>query len=148
MSKPTDKPNQAAFGLFISEIVQAFGITGAQAIQIFDSWVGALSPEDYRTYVLPHSARVLEGLEGAAAGTGATFDKGDMDETLAGLHRAMERRDLSADRIQQSLKRIESLKTQFLNTSKQSRPAGARSSLSPYIGCSTHRDLASRLAKK
>ena len=35
---------------------------GAQAIQIFDSWVGALSPEDYRTYVLPHSARVLEGL--------------------------------------------------------------------------------------
>jgi len=35
---------------------------GAQAIQMFDSWVGALSPEDYRTYVLPHSARVLEGL--------------------------------------------------------------------------------------
>ena len=35
---------------------------GAQAIQIFDSWVGALSPEDYRAYVLPHSARVLEGL--------------------------------------------------------------------------------------
>jgi len=35
---------------------------GAQAIQMFDSWVGALSPEDYRAYVLPHSARVLEGL--------------------------------------------------------------------------------------
>lgn len=30
-------------------------------------------------------ARVLEGLEGAAAGTGATFDKDEMDETLAGL---------------------------------------------------------------
>jgi hypothetical protein len=30
-------------------------------------------------------ARVLEGLEGAAAGTGATFNKGDMEETLAGL---------------------------------------------------------------
>jgi hypothetical protein len=30
-------------------------------------------------------ARVLEGLEGAAAGTGAAFDKGEMDETLAGL---------------------------------------------------------------
>jgi len=35
---------------------------GAQAVQIFDSWVGALSPEDYRAYVLPHSARVLDGL--------------------------------------------------------------------------------------
>jgi hypothetical protein len=30
-------------------------------------------------------ARVLEGLEGASAGTGAAFDKNEMDETLAGL---------------------------------------------------------------
>ncbi len=35
---------------------------GAQAIQMFDSWVGCLSPEDYREFVLPHSAWVLEGL--------------------------------------------------------------------------------------
>ncbi|MGD2216906.1 MAG: uroporphyrinogen decarboxylase [Gemmatimonadales bacterium] len=35
---------------------------GAQAIQLFDSWVGSLSPEDYLQFVLPHSARVLEGL--------------------------------------------------------------------------------------
>jgi uroporphyrinogen decarboxylase len=35
---------------------------GAQAIQMFDSWVGCLSPEDYREYVLPHSAWVLENL--------------------------------------------------------------------------------------
>jgi len=35
---------------------------GAQAVQMFDSWVGALSPEDYRAHVLPHSARVLDGL--------------------------------------------------------------------------------------
>jgi uroporphyrinogen decarboxylase len=35
---------------------------GAQAIQMFDSWVGALSPEDYRAYVLPYSRSVLEGL--------------------------------------------------------------------------------------
>jgi uroporphyrinogen decarboxylase len=27
---------------------------GAQAVQIFDSWVGCLGPEDYRTFVLPH----------------------------------------------------------------------------------------------
>jgi len=32
---------------------------GAQAVQLFDSWAGALSPADYREYVLPHSARVL-----------------------------------------------------------------------------------------
>ena len=27
---------------------------GAQAVQLFDSWVGCLAPEDYRTFVLPH----------------------------------------------------------------------------------------------
>lgn len=32
---------------------------GAQALQLFDSWVGCLSPQDYRTYVLPHSRRAL-----------------------------------------------------------------------------------------
>lgn len=36
---------------------------GAQAVQMFDSWVGALSPEDYREYVLPYSRYVLEGLK-------------------------------------------------------------------------------------
>ncbi|WP_370248857.1 uroporphyrinogen decarboxylase [Nocardioides sp.] len=33
---------------------------GASAVQLFDSWAGALTPEDYRTHVMPHSARVLE----------------------------------------------------------------------------------------
>ena len=32
---------------------------GASAVQLFDSWVGALPAKDYRSYVMPHSARVL-----------------------------------------------------------------------------------------
>ncbi len=35
---------------------------GASAIQLFDSWAGALSEADYREYVLPHSAHVLAGV--------------------------------------------------------------------------------------
>jgi uroporphyrinogen decarboxylase len=35
---------------------------GAQAVQLFDSWVGCLSPEDYREYVLPHTRSVIEGV--------------------------------------------------------------------------------------
>ena len=33
---------------------------GAQAVQLFDSWVGCLSPSDYREYVLPHTRKVIE----------------------------------------------------------------------------------------
>jgi len=35
---------------------------GVDAVQLFDSWAGALSERDYRHYVLPYSARVLGGL--------------------------------------------------------------------------------------
>ena len=35
---------------------------GAQAVQLFDSWVGTLSPDNYRDYVLPHSRAVIEGV--------------------------------------------------------------------------------------
>ena len=35
---------------------------GAQAVQVFDSWVGALSADDYRRHVLPASARIFAGL--------------------------------------------------------------------------------------
>lgn len=38
---------------------------GASAIQLFDSWAGALSEADYRRFVMPHSSAVLEGLAGA-----------------------------------------------------------------------------------
>ena len=35
---------------------------GAQAVQIFDSWVGALDPDDYTRFVLPTMRDVFEGL--------------------------------------------------------------------------------------
>ncbi len=35
---------------------------GVQAVQLFDSWVGILSPGDYREYVLPYSQRVIASL--------------------------------------------------------------------------------------
>ncbi|MCC6553931.1 MAG: uroporphyrinogen decarboxylase [Polyangiaceae bacterium] len=36
---------------------------GAQAIQLFDSWIGALSVEDYREHVLPHVRHILRDVE-------------------------------------------------------------------------------------
>ncbi|MBX7165024.1 MAG: uroporphyrinogen decarboxylase [Pirellulales bacterium] len=35
---------------------------GAQAVQLFDSWVGCLGPDDYRRYVLPFTRAVIEGV--------------------------------------------------------------------------------------
>ncbi|MEU6291730.1 MULTISPECIES: uroporphyrinogen decarboxylase [unclassified Streptomyces] len=37
---------------------------GASAVQLFDSWVGALSPADYRASVLPASRKVFEAVAG------------------------------------------------------------------------------------
>lgn len=36
---------------------------GASAIQLFDSWAGALRPEHYKEFVLPHSEKVLAAME-------------------------------------------------------------------------------------
>ena len=36
---------------------------GAQAVQLFDSWVGCLGPDDYQEFVLPHSRAVIEGVK-------------------------------------------------------------------------------------
>ena len=38
---------------------------GAQAVQLFDSWVGCLSAEDYREYVMPHTKSVIDAVKDA-----------------------------------------------------------------------------------
>ncbi|NWG04428.1 MAG: uroporphyrinogen decarboxylase [Syntrophaceae bacterium] len=35
---------------------------GVQAVQVFDSWVGCLSPQDYKEFVLPYSKKVINGI--------------------------------------------------------------------------------------
>jgi uroporphyrinogen decarboxylase len=49
---------------------------GARAIQVFDSWVGALGPDDYVRYVAPYSRALIERIRSASVpvihfGTGA-----------------------------------------------------------------------------
>ena len=43
----------------VGNFLAAQARAGAQALQLFDSWVGCLSPDDYRTYVQPHSRKAL-----------------------------------------------------------------------------------------
>ena len=51
--------------------------SGARAIQVFDSWVGALSPDDYVRYVAPYSRALIERVRSTGVpvihfGTGAS----------------------------------------------------------------------------
>ncbi len=49
---------EALTDYFISQID-----AGAQAMQMFDSWVGALSPLDYQRYVMPYSQKMLQAAQ-------------------------------------------------------------------------------------
>lgn len=44
----------------VGEYLKAQAEAGAQVLQLFDSWAGALSPADYRRYVLPYSLRTVQ----------------------------------------------------------------------------------------
>ena len=46
----------------VADFLVAQAAAGAQVLQLFDSWVGALSPGDYRRYVLPYTRRVFDAV--------------------------------------------------------------------------------------
>src|SRR6185437_734788 len=59
----------AAFDLLLAKLVTVTSEyateqvkRGADAIQVFDSWVGCLSPQDYRRYILPRTRELIEKL--------------------------------------------------------------------------------------
>jgi uroporphyrinogen decarboxylase len=77
---------------------------GVHVVQLFDSWVGALSPADYREYVKPHLARIFPDVRGAPTihfGTGTASlleEMADAGGDLVGVdHR--QRLDVAWQRI-------------------------------------------------
>jgi uroporphyrinogen decarboxylase len=46
----------------VADYLRAQVEAGAQALQLFDSWVGALEESDYREFVLPHVKRIFDAL--------------------------------------------------------------------------------------
>ncbi len=55
----------------LAQVIAAYLVAqieaGAQAVQLFDSWVGALGPDDYRQYVLPYSRAILQAVKASGA---------------------------------------------------------------------------------
>lgn len=52
------------FATVVGEYLRAQIEAGCAVVQIFDSWVGSLSPADYREFALPHSKRVFDAIGG------------------------------------------------------------------------------------
>jgi uroporphyrinogen decarboxylase len=48
----------------VTDYLRAQVEAGAQALQVFDSWIGALDEADYREFALPHVKRIFDGLDG------------------------------------------------------------------------------------
>jgi uroporphyrinogen decarboxylase len=57
------------FASMIADYLHAQVDAGVQAVQIFDSWVGQLSRDDYRTFALPHTRHIFAALAGAGVPT-------------------------------------------------------------------------------
>jgi uroporphyrinogen decarboxylase len=68
------------FATVVSDFLSAQIDAGVDAVQLFDSWAGALGPADYREFALPHSQRIFKAIEGRVptihfgTGTATTLD--------------------------------------------------------------------------
>ena len=61
MSKPALwRRLMVKFSEVVGQYLLAQARAGAQVLQLFDSWVGTLSPADYRQYVMPYSERAIK----------------------------------------------------------------------------------------
>jgi uroporphyrinogen decarboxylase len=75
-----------AFATVMIDFLKAQVEAGVQALQIFDSWAGALGRLDYREFAMPHSARIFQELRGVGVpiihfGVGTTAILRDLAET-------------------------------------------------------------------
>ena len=73
------------FASIVADYLTAQIEAGAQAVQVFDSWVGALSARDYREFVLPHTQKIFAtvqplGVPSLHFGTGTTTILAEMRE--------------------------------------------------------------------
>ena len=50
------------FAAIVADYLGAQIEAGVDAVQVFDSWVGALSPADYREFAMPHTKRIFDGI--------------------------------------------------------------------------------------
>jgi uroporphyrinogen decarboxylase len=69
----------------MADYLRAQAEAGAQALQIFDSWAGALGRSDYREFALPHTKRIFDSLGDVGVplihfGVGTTAILSDMAE--------------------------------------------------------------------
>jgi uroporphyrinogen decarboxylase len=57
------------FATVVADFLRAQVEAGVQAVQVFDSWVGALGASDYREFVLPHTRKIFAALDGLGVPT-------------------------------------------------------------------------------
>ena len=72
------------FATVVADYLVAQVEAGVDVVQVFDSWVGTLSPADYREFALPHTQRIFQAIGGRVPtihfGTGTATMLGELRE--------------------------------------------------------------------
>lgn len=74
------------FASVVADYMHAQVEAGVQALQLFDSWIGALNPNDYREFAMPHTRQILDAVRSTGVpviyfGTSTATLLEDMAET-------------------------------------------------------------------